>query len=54
LKFCHVAEVRSVTLNPAAMTVPHLKEALRSRGLSITGNKEVLVRRLEGALAAEG
>lgn len=36
------------------MTVPALKEALRLRGLSVAGNKEVLVKRLEGALAGEG
>ena len=36
------------------MTAPAQKEALRSRGLSSAGNKEILVKRLEGALAGEG
>ena len=36
------------------MTVSTLKEALPSRRLSVAGNKEVLVKRLEGALAGKG
>ena len=36
------------------MTVPALNEALRFRGLSVAGNREVLVKRLEGAVAGEG
>ena len=54
LNICNVAVVRSTTLNPTAMTVSALKDALCGRGLSVTGNKEVLVKRLEGVLAAEG
>ena len=51
---CHVAEVRRVSVNPSSMTVGQLKEALCGRQLSTTGNKDVLVRRLEGALTNEG
>ena len=54
LKFCNATEVRSVAIKPTLMTVPSLKEALRSRGLSTAGTKEILVKRLEGALAGEG
>ncbi|PFX12507.1 hypothetical protein AWC38_SpisGene23524 [Stylophora pistillata] len=54
LKFCNATELRSVAINPTLMTVPGLKEALHSRGLSTAGNKEILVKRLEGALAGEG
>ena len=53
-KFCKVSVVRSSIIHPHAMTVPALKEALRSRGLSCAGNKEILVKRLEGSLAGEG
>ena len=49
---CH--EARRVSVNPTSMTLGQLKEALRTRQLSTTGNKDVLVRRLEGALANEG
>nr|XP_058972418.1 uncharacterized protein LOC131798777 [Pocillopora verrucosa] len=52
--FCNATEVRSVAIKPTLMTVPSLKEALRSRGLSTAGTKEILVKRLEGALAGEG
>ena len=31
LKFCNATEVRSVAIKPTLMTVPSLKEALRSR-----------------------
>ena len=54
LKFCNATEVRSVAIKPTLMTVPSLKEALRSRGLSTAGTKEILVKRLEGASAGEG
>ena len=50
---CHVAEVRRVSVNPSSMTVGQLKDALRSRQLSTAGNKDILVRRLEGALTNE-
>ena len=54
LKFCNVTEVRKVAIKPTLMTVPSLKEALRNRGLSTAGTKEILIKRLEGALAGEG
>ena len=54
LKFCNFAGLTSSKIKPGTMTVPALKEALRLRGLSVAGNKEVLVKRLEGALAGEG
>ena len=54
LKFCNVAGLTSSIIKPGTMTVPALKEASRLRGLSVTGTKEVLVKRLEGALAGEG
>ena len=54
LKFCNATEVRKVAIQPTLMTVPSLKEALRSRGLSTAGTKEILIKRLEGALAGEG
>lgn len=54
LKFCNATEVRSVAINPTLMTVTGLKEALLTRGLSTAGNKEILVKCLEGALAGEG
>ena len=54
LKFSNATEVRSVAIKPTLMTVPSLKEALRSRGLSTADTKEILVKRLEGALAGEG
>lgn len=54
LKFCNAAGLTSSKIKPGTMTVPTLKEALRSRGLSVAGNKEVLVKRLEGALAGKG
>ena len=54
LKFCNATEVRSVAINPTFMTAPGLKEALCSRGLSTAGNKEILIKRLEDALAGEG
>ena len=55
LKFCNATEVRSVAINPTFITAPGLKEALCSRGLlSTAGNKEILVKRLEDALAGEG
>ena len=46
--------VSALAIKPTLMTVPSLKEALRSRGLSTAGTKEILVKRLEGALAGEG
>ena len=53
LKFCNATEVRKVAIKPTLMTVPSLKEALRSR-LSTAGTKEILIKHLEGALAGEG
>lgn len=50
---CHNTEIRGSSLSPTTMSVAQLKEALRIRGLSTQGNKDVLVRRLEGALAGE-
>ena len=35
------------------MAVPALNEAYRFRGLSIAGNREVLVKCLEGAVAGQ-
>lgn len=46
-------ETDSRNLNPKAMNVSDLKKELRSRQLSTTGNKDILIRRLEGALASE-
>ena len=43
----------SKKLNPKCMKVNELKEALKKRNLSTEGAKDILVRRLEGALAAE-
>ena len=54
LKFCNATEVRKVAIQPTLMTVPSLKEALRIRGLSTAGTKEILIKHLEGALAGEG
>jgi len=42
-----------VTVNPKGMSINQLKAALRSRGLGTSGNKDILVRRLEGALSTE-
>lgn len=53
LKACCITGVRNSTISPATMSVTQLKEALRSRGLNTKGNKDVLVRRLEGELAGE-
>lgn len=53
LKACCITEVRNSAIRPATMSVTQLKEALRSRGLTTKGNKEVLVRRLEGEFAGE-
>ena len=38
-------------INPANLNLNQLREELKSRKLSTTGNKEILRRRLEGALA---
>ena len=38
---------------PKAMSVEELKKALRVKGLSTSGRKDILVRRLEGALAGD-
>ncbi|CAH3103738.1 unnamed protein product [Pocillopora meandrina] len=43
LKFCNATEVRKVAIEPTLMTVPSLKEALRSRGLSTAGTEEILI-----------
>lgn len=40
-------------LVPKSMSVEKLKSALRHRGLSTSGKKDLLVRRLEGALGSE-
>lgn len=40
-------------LQPKDLSVAELKEELRKRGLSTTGNKSVLSRRLEGCVAGE-
>lgn len=54
LKFCNVAGLTSSKIKPVTMTVPASKEPLRLRGLSVAGNKDVLVKRLEGAIAGKG
>ena len=54
LKFCNVAGLTSSKIKTRYNDSTYLKEALRSRGLSVAGNKEVLVKRLEGALAGKG
>ena len=38
---------------PTVMKIDELKKSLRARGLSTSGNKLVLVKRLEGALVGE-
>ena len=38
---------------PKAMSVEELKKALRVKGLSTSGRKDILVQRLEGALAGD-
>ena len=43
----------SRNLHPKTMKVSDLKKELQSRQLSTTGNKEILTRRLEGALTKE-
>ncbi|PFX26930.1 hypothetical protein AWC38_SpisGene8401 [Stylophora pistillata] len=43
----------SSKINPQMMNVKELKEELRVRGASLTGDKAHLIRRLEGLLAAE-
>ena len=43
----------SKKLNPKCMKVNERKEALKKRNLSTGGGKDILVRRLEGALEAE-
>ena len=40
-------------INVKSLTVPELKTELKSRGLTTTGTKEVLRRRLEGRIAGE-
>ena len=49
----HLSRVDSVTIHPGNMNLAQLRETLRARNLSTTGNKSVLVRRLEGALSGE-
>ena len=48
-----VLSVGTRTEAPRMMKVCELKESLRARGLSTSGNKDVLVRRLEGVLGDE-
>ena len=43
----------SSKINPQMMNVKELKEELRVRGASLTGDKAHLIRRLEGLLASE-
>ena len=54
---CSKQPVRPATnsrnLNPRNMRVSDLKMELQSRQLSTSGNKDVLIRRLEGTLASE-
>ena len=49
----HTTSTRSITICPSDMTLPTLKQALKSTGLSVSGNKATLVRRLERTLAGE-
>ena len=46
-------QIRAVNKAPKDMTVDELKTELRARRLCTTGNKDILVRRLEGAIADE-
>lgn len=45
--------IRAVNKAPKDMKVNELKTELRARRLCETGNKDILVRRLEGAIADE-
>lgn len=47
------AQLNSIKKNPKGMNVKELKAELNARNLSTTGNKDVLVRRLEGVIADE-
>jgi hypothetical protein len=40
-------------ITPKSMSVDNLKKELRVRGLSSSGRKDVLIRRLEGVLATD-
>ena len=52
-KAVHVAATpRAGELIPRSMTIEELKNHLRARGLSVSGRKDVLVRRLEGRISA--
>ena len=42
-----------VNIDPKTMNMKALKEELRARGASLSGDKSLLVRRLEGILASE-
>ena len=46
-------QIRAVSKAPKDMKVDELKTELRARRLCTTGNKDILVRRLEGAIADE-
>mgnify|MGYP000258916937 CR=1 FL=1 len=46
-------QVRAVSKAPKDMKVDELKTELCARRLCTTGNKDILVRRLEGAIADE-
>ena len=46
-------QIRAVNKRPNEMRVNELRTELRARKLCSTGNKDILVRRLEGALAEE-
>lgn len=43
----------SLILNARTLTVSQLKDELRQRGLSTSGTKDILRRRLEGCMATE-
>jgi hypothetical protein len=40
-------------VNVKSLTLPQLREELKKRGLSTTGTKQILARRLEGCMASE-
>ena len=53
-KVIHIKGIQSSQhLHAQELSVAELKEELKKRGLSITGNKSILSRRLEGCLSGE-
>lgn len=61
-KLYHINHVKSVHstsdkllsgVNVKSLTLPQLREELKKRGLSTTGTKQILARRLEGRMASE-